>query len=318
MKYHYECSVKDKGFLPFYGITKNSNEYFLVFEYAENGNLREYLQREEWKTMTIVDKLKILYDILNDLKTIHRNGLVHNGIHSRNILITASKVKRAYICDLGLTKSENSKKEYKYRVLEYTAPEVLQRKGQTKASDIYAIGILIWEIIHGQCPFSHYSDIHEKIIDGERPKFTVKCHKLLYTLTKWCWHENPIRRPTIDLTLKVVFNLLCHKKFECELPCSYCELPLIPSPQGSFCTNSGTEHSSSLSYKTSFSDDDEPLHNDSKTDKSFIVHCQNYIETLITMPKVNAILRNPLKHGIPTLDFFWDCYQTSISSNYPN
>ncbi|CAG8603874.1 7829_t:CDS:1, partial [Ambispora gerdemannii] len=179
------------------------------------------------------------------------NGLVHKDIHSGNILIN-SKAKKANICDLGLTRPENSidKKECGYGVLAYTAPEVLQHGRRTKASDIYAIGILIWEIIHGQGPFSDYTYNCCKylaIIDGERPEFTVNCHRLLYYFAKWCWNENP--------------------QFLCDL----CELSLEPSSPpspppsstpSSFDIDLGTGDSDNfyeLSYKTSSHDDDERL-----------------------------------------------------------
>ncbi|CAG8496503.1 15860_t:CDS:2 [Acaulospora morrowiae] len=89
---YYICTKKVSHVLRSFGITKNpkNNELYMVMEWAENGNLQEYLQkngRMNGRRMTWINKLNLLDSIANGLETIHREKLTHGDLHSGNILI---------------------------------------------------------------------------------------------------------------------------------------------------------------------------------------------------------------------------------------
>ncbi len=74
-------------------------------------------------------------------------------MHSGNILYSSNKF---YISDLGFYGPADKSPEKIYRNLSYIAPEVIVRKEYTFKSDIYSIGMLMWEISSGQPPFINY------------------------------------------------------------------------------------------------------------------------------------------------------------------
>ena len=72
-----------------YGITKNTetNNFMMVMEYAENGNLRKRLNKD-FISLSLENKLEILSEVAIGLNHIHREGLTHQDLHSGNILDT--------------------------------------------------------------------------------------------------------------------------------------------------------------------------------------------------------------------------------------
>src|SRR5437763_2723343 len=132
-----------------FGITKDSktNDFMMVMNYAENGNLRHHLNNS-FNSMDWGRKLNTLQYIASGLKEIHDNGLIHHDFHCGNILNSSSLI---YITDLGLCRPANEKPSQSgvYGVLPYVAPEVLRGKEYTQASDIYGFGVIAYEVCTG-------------------------------------------------------------------------------------------------------------------------------------------------------------------------
>ncbi|EXX72075.1 kinase-like domain-containing protein [Rhizophagus irregularis DAOM 181602=DAOM 197198] len=185
-----------------YGITRDpeSNNFMMVIEYAKDGSLRQYLNNS-FNSIKWVDKLNILQNIANGLKSIHEKGLIHHDFHCGNML---KDDNWTFITDLGLCQPANiksSQNEYEkkiYGVLPYVAPEVLRGGEYIQESDIYAFGIIAYEVCTGLPP---YHDIaHDKILAisicrGHRPKSNYKIPQLILDIIKQCWDADPLKRP---------------------------------------------------------------------------------------------------------------------------
>ena len=111
-------------------------------DYIKNGNLHDFLTKEH-KNLKWEYKIKILLDIINGLKKIHEQNIIHHDLHSGNILQAYS----SYIADLGLSisvgQSSISNEDNIYGILPYIAPETLNGEPYTMASDIYSFGVLM-------------------------------------------------------------------------------------------------------------------------------------------------------------------------------
>ncbi|RIA83820.1 kinase-like domain-containing protein [Glomus cerebriforme] len=180
-----------------YGITKDpkTNNFMMVMDYADDGNLRQNLNRNfNWYENFI----RLRY-IAGGLRDIHKNGLMHQDFHSGNIL----GIKNGYfITDLGLCKPADEKNNNKvYGVLPYVAPEVLRGKKYTQASDIYSFGIIIYEVINRLPPYhdmAHDDFLAIKICQGLRPRFNIKVPQLFDDLVKQCVDADPSKRPNAE------------------------------------------------------------------------------------------------------------------------
>src|SRR5437763_11275264 len=124
----------------------------MVLTYVPKGSLRNYLQ-DNHLNLTIKDRFKLLRSLCQSLYDIHKKDLVHCDLHSGNVLAQADN--SCYITDLGLCGPVDDKSLNKiYGITPYIAPEILLKKSKkTKESDIYAIGMLMWEIFAGYPPF---------------------------------------------------------------------------------------------------------------------------------------------------------------------
>src|SRR5205085_10695545 len=142
--------------------------------------------------------------------------LIHCDLHSGNILRYGGG---CYITYLGLCGSvdDNESSGQIYGVTPYVAPEVLQGKKNTKESDIYSVGMLLWEIFAGPPPFNDRAHdenlILDIVLDGTRPPLLSNMPDDFTRMMQKCWDVNPSNRPTIyelrdfaDNKLKDTYN----------------------------------------------------------------------------------------------------------------
>ncbi|CAI2168597.1 20059_t:CDS:2 [Funneliformis geosporum] len=110
-------------------------------------------------------------NIINDIYFVHQEDAIHRDLHSGNILYS-KYTNRWYIGDLGFCGPIDKPLKSVYGNLPYIAPEVIFGQESTKASDIYSIGMLMWEISSGQPPFAYFDhnyDLVMNIVNGMRP-----------------------------------------------------------------------------------------------------------------------------------------------------
>src|SRR6185437_14647752 len=114
----------DRLFLKIYGVTQQpeTKEYMIVMQYANNGSLLSYLDRNINK-LTWKMKLYRLRDIVKHLNNIHGAGLVHCDLHGGNIVLHDSVYSiDPFICDFGLSRSVNSCESTIRGALPFIAP----------------------------------------------------------------------------------------------------------------------------------------------------------------------------------------------------
>ncbi|RHZ73592.1 hypothetical protein Glove_230g2 [Diversispora epigaea] len=213
MKMH----LKTNGFIVvrFYGVTKDpeTNSYMMVLEYAEDGNLREYL-KINFNNINWLQKLNNLWDLSHKLMNIHELDIVHQDFHPGNILSYSFK-SDLLISDFGLSKliganPNNPEKKNIFGVLPYIAPEVLSgEKEYTKAADVYSFGIIVYEMITGFPPYPdipHEKDLAMKICNGLRPKIPFHTPKLITRIIMRCWDARVTHRPTFEELFNELWN----------------------------------------------------------------------------------------------------------------
>jgi serine/threonine protein kinase len=182
-----------------FGLTQESinGDYMLVMQ-SMDMNLKEYLHENHpftWK-----EKIKMSYDIVDALCSIHNNNAIHRDLHPGNILYLKSK-NYWYISDFGFCGPADKPTKSTYGNLPYVAPEVIAGKGYTFKSDIYSFGMLMWEIANEQTPFNNYERdyyLAMKIIEGMRPRNVPGIPSEYEKLMKKCLDAVPLQRPDID------------------------------------------------------------------------------------------------------------------------
>ncbi|RIB17099.1 kinase-like domain-containing protein [Gigaspora rosea] len=192
--------------IKFYGITKKEGlQYLLVQEYADSGTITTYLQNNFHK-LNWEHKLNLAQQLINGIKFMHEKEIIHGNLHSNNILVHKDNIK---ITDIGffgrLPDVFNLSNKFP-KTLRYIDPQCLQYEEYkvSKKSDIYSLGILLWEISSGYPPFETIngtddpSELMITVLYGVREKFiegTPISYAILYND---CWQKDPARRPSIQ------------------------------------------------------------------------------------------------------------------------
>src|SRR5205085_10347071 len=188
------------------------NNYAMVLPYVPEGNLRNYLQKNHSK-LTLNDRIMIFSGLCQSLYYIHEKDFVHCDLHSGNILISGGA---CYITDLGLCGPVDEKSSSKiYGIVSYIAPELLRGTNNaknTKESDVYSVGMLMWEIFAGHPPFDDRAHNHHLIFDicenGLRPLTLPEMPEDYTQMMKKCWDMDPSKRLTMKELLDFADNKL--------------------------------------------------------------------------------------------------------------
>jgi serine/threonine protein kinase len=168
---------------------------YMVLEYAEGGTLshhiKEYLEKgEKINTDTILDWVTELFI---GLFTIHEKRLMHRDIKSENLFICKKNVLK--IGDLGIAKACDYGKTVCGTVF-YMAPEIFHYKEYYSTVDIWAAGVVLYELIMLRKPFegSSTEEIQAKIQSADYEEIPEKTDARLKKLIKLCLNLDPILR----------------------------------------------------------------------------------------------------------------------------
>lgn len=142
------------GIVAVYDQGNTGDSFYLTMEYIAGGNLRQHLARHG--ALTVNEAFEITGQILAALGAAHRADLIHRDMKPENVLLpTTGGVK---VVDFGLaravTQASMAGTGTVLGTVAYLAPEVITHGGASPASDIYSVGIMLYELLTGQPPFA--------------------------------------------------------------------------------------------------------------------------------------------------------------------
>ncbi|UZO15752.1 uncharacterized protein OCT59_007168 [Rhizophagus irregularis] len=198
--------------IKFYGIAKFESDnqdslkrYLLVMEYADSGTLRDYLKKN-FNNFTWDNKYNMVYQL-----ACRAYMLKGSYTHSNNILVHRNTIK---VADFGLSEriGSSSKQSKLFGIIPYVDPKNFNKQKNNKnltqlssfneKSDVYSVGVLLWEISSGQPPFSTSEEydfcLIMKILQGIREYPIPDTPENYIKLYTGCWDGEPDNRPTID------------------------------------------------------------------------------------------------------------------------
>lgn len=148
-------TLSHKHILPLLDDGAFDDYHYLVMPYITRGNLRERLVQGK---MTQEEAGRILDQLASALQYAHEHGILHRDIKPSNILLNDSNEQYIYLADFGLAKSLGERSDITQvgcliGTPEYMAPE-LADVPESVSSDIYALGILLYQMLTGRLPFT--------------------------------------------------------------------------------------------------------------------------------------------------------------------
>ena len=187
----------------------------LVLDYAEHGNLREYISRNP--SIPMRDKLDMLAGVARGMALLHKRGILHLDLKPENVLVGRDHV--VWISDFGLAKAKTTMTSMggastgggTRGTLQYKAPELFKSKKlggvvYDKPADVYSFSMLCWGVFAGTTPFGEKTETdiptmhimallgHE---DPERPDIGA-VPSGCQAMVSQCWSQEPTERPGFE------------------------------------------------------------------------------------------------------------------------
>ena len=136
-----------------FDINEEEGTHYITMEYVSGGDLKKFIRRS--KQLTIGTAISIAHQVCDGLTEAHELGIVHRDLKPNNIMIDDNG--NARIMDFGIARSVKAKSLTGSGVMigtpEYMSPEQVEAKDIDQRSDIYSLGIIMYEMLTGRLPF---------------------------------------------------------------------------------------------------------------------------------------------------------------------
>jgi predicted Ser/Thr protein kinase len=137
-----------------YDVGEDGDTHYIVMEYVEGNDLKTIIENEA--PLTTERALHIAEQVAEGLEFAHSRGFIHRDVKPQNILISADG--RVRIADFGIAKSMLStavtRTGIAFGTADYISPEQAQGLSATPQSDLYSLGIVLYEMLTGALPFT--------------------------------------------------------------------------------------------------------------------------------------------------------------------
>ena len=178
---------------------------YLVMEYLPGMTLRDLLN--DFGTLTVEQSLDIATAVLHGLSVAHREGILHRDVKPENvILVNDGRIK---IGDFGLARPVNNATDTGKSLLgtvAYIAPELLTRTSADNRSDLYSVGIMLYEMLTGRQPFTGETPMQVAVQHAQQPmpfaaEFNPTVSRAVDDVIQWATQKDPTDRPSDARTM---------------------------------------------------------------------------------------------------------------------
>ena len=159
--------------------------HFIAMEYVEGASLKDLIERG----LSVPEAVEIVRQVLAGVKYAHEHGIVHRDLKPQNVLVDSEG--RARVTDFGIARAGASEITQTGSVLgtaQYLSPEQAQGLPVTAASDIYSVGVMLYEALTGRVPFDADSPVTVALKQvSERPRPPSELNPAVSrALDGWC------------------------------------------------------------------------------------------------------------------------------------
>ncbi|XP_041050176.1 tyrosine-protein kinase ABL1 isoform X1 [Carcharodon carcharias] len=193
--------IKHPNLVQLLGVCTREPPFYIITEFMTHGNLLDYLRDCNKEEVNAVVLLYMATQISSAMEYLEKKNFIHRDLAARNCLVGENHLVK--VADFGLSRlmtgdTYTAHAGAKFPI-KWTAPESLAYNKFSIKSDVWAFGVLLWEIAtYGMSPYpgidlSQVYDLLEKDYRMERPE---GCPEKVYELMRACWKWNPGDRPS--------------------------------------------------------------------------------------------------------------------------
>ncbi|HMO57599.1 MAG TPA: protein kinase, partial [Roseiflexaceae bacterium] len=162
-RFHHEAqaaaNLHHPAIVDVYDVGQDNDIHYIVMEYVDGSDLKSLILRQG--ALPIEQALAIAADAADGLEAAHRVGMIHRDVKPQNIMISADG--NAKLTDFGIAKSNLStamtETGVTFGTADYISPEQARGLPVSPRSDIYSLGVTLYEMLTGRLPFSGDSSI---------------------------------------------------------------------------------------------------------------------------------------------------------------
>ncbi|MGZ0063531.1 Stk1 family PASTA domain-containing Ser/Thr kinase [Thomasclavelia ramosa] len=154
------AALSHKNIVEIYDVGEDEDKYYIVMEYVPGMTLKELILKRG--AVHVVEAIDIMKQVISGISKANQLGIIHRDLKPQNILVTDSGV--AKIADFGIASMQSLAQVTQTDVimgsLHYLAPELARGEKATAQSDVYALGIVFYELLRGEVPFNGESPVN--------------------------------------------------------------------------------------------------------------------------------------------------------------
>ncbi|XP_068925445.1 tyrosine-protein kinase ABL1 isoform X2 [Petaurus breviceps papuanus] len=193
--------IKHPNLVQLLGVCTREPPFYIITEFMTYGNLLDYLRECNRQEVNAVVLLYMATQISSAMEYLEKKNFIHRDLAARNCLVGENHLVK--VADFGLSRlmtgdTYTAHAGAKFPI-KWTAPESLAYNKFSIKSDVWAFGVLLWEIAtYGMSPYpgidlSQVYELLEKNYRMERPE---GCPEKVYELMRACWQWSPSDRPS--------------------------------------------------------------------------------------------------------------------------
>lgn len=192
--------IKHPRLVQLLGVCTREPPFYIITEFMPFGNLLDYLRSSASKNLTAVTLMYMATQVSDAMSYLESMNFIHRDLAARNCLVGENNLVK--VADFGLSRLVTyevyTAHEGAKFPIKWTAPEALAYNTFSIKSDVWAFGILLWELAtYGMSPYPgvDLSQVYEMLESGYRMPCPDGCPQEVYDMMMKCWSWEPQDRP---------------------------------------------------------------------------------------------------------------------------